>query len=144
MEFNGHTIYITDDQLLRDLRLDAPFIADENDFRLIMWDTYRGDRRGCSYVGYCLMHGDAVIFEDEDYSPGPMSGIDSDDSVRSLIGFLSLQKGDTDDEYFEKYTTAQLEFSETYGENLSMYGVEDDDGGYSEPLNDWTDEPPTN
>jgi hypothetical protein len=138
MEFNGNEIQITEDQLLRDVRLGAPFISDTDDFRLVTWDTYRMDRRGCCYVGYALIHGETVIFEGEDYSPGPMSGIDSDDAVRSLIGFLSLQPGDTDDEYFENYTTVQLEFAETYGENLSMYGVEDDDGECVEPLNDWT------
>lgn len=127
----------TEDQLLRDIRLEVGPMGSP-DHRLVMWDTYRMDNRGCTYVGYRLYDGEGkIVFEGEDYSPGPMHGIDSDESVAGLLGFLSCRPGDTDDEYFQDYTPAQLDYADTYGEDLSMYSIEDDDGNLSQEFKDW-------
>lgn len=51
-----------------------------------------------------------VLFEGEDFGPSPLHGDDSDATVRSLMTFLTLVPGDTDDSYFEDYTPDQLDF----------------------------------
>lgn len=64
----------------------------------------------------------SVIFEGVDYGCSPMHCIDSDDAVVALLNFLTLRKGDTDSEYFENYTQAQLEWSESDdAESISLF-----------------------
>jgi hypothetical protein len=65
-----------------------------------------------------------VIFEGEDFSCSPMIAIDSDDSLRSLLGFLTLKPGDTDRDYFDDYTPEQLAFAENEAESLSIWALE--------------------
>jgi hypothetical protein len=59
-----------------------------------------------------------VLFEAEDFGCSPCHAIDGKECVAGLMGFLTLRKGDTDSEYFEAYTQAQLDFSEQYAESL--------------------------
>ncbi len=55
-----------------------------------------------------------------DYSPSP--GADDADIIGQLLGWLSMRKGDTDDEYFKDYTPEQLLWVEEYADELqSMY-----------------------
>jgi hypothetical protein len=104
-------------------------------FTLRMWDTYRIDQRdwrvGKSVLGYELrMHAHptnptgrtvtTVLFTGEDMYCSPMIAIDSDESVNSLMGFLTLKPGDTDDEHFANYTPEQMEFAESYAEYLGF------------------------
>lgn len=110
-------------------------------FFLDMWDTHRTDRMGKSILGYrfgeCksnsgrrvvkennLYRGEfsktncKILFEGEDFAtPG---SVDSDDAVRSLMGFLTLKPGDTDAEYFENYTPAQKSFARDHAESVQM------------------------
>jgi hypothetical protein len=44
--------------------------------------------------------------------------IDSDHAVASLMGFLTLQPGDTDQEYFDKYTEVQKTYCQQHAEYL--------------------------
>lgn len=97
-------------------------IADAR-FHLTMWDTHRTDDMGKSVIGYKLVKshgGSGVIFEGEDYYCSPCHAIDSDESVRSLMNFLTLRPGDTDSEYFEGYTSEQRAFCDEYAEELQM------------------------
>jgi hypothetical protein len=48
-----------------------------------------------------------------------MNGIDSDQCVRAILGFLTLRPGDTDAEYFENYNQEQLDFCAQHAEALS-------------------------
>jgi hypothetical protein len=48
-----------------------------------------------------------------------MNADDSDETVRGLMGFLTLRPGDTDDEYFENYTKAQRRYCDMHAEDLS-------------------------
>lgn len=94
--------------------------------RLVTWDTGRTDWRGQSVIGYQLFAPDGgVVFEGEDFAGSPMHAIDSDATLRSLITFLSLRPGDTDDEYFEDYDEDQLDWADEWGETLSMWSDED-------------------
>jgi hypothetical protein len=106
------------DQHLRTVKLDG--------FVLTTWDTYETDRLGKSILGYQLKGPDGeVIFEGEDFGCSPMHAIDSNEALRGILGFLTLQPGDTDDEYFEDYTPEQMEFAETHAEELSLWAHDD-------------------
>jgi hypothetical protein len=113
----------------------------KGDYVLTTWDTHRRDQWGKYILGYSLTgpHGKGKrstkpIFTGEDYHVGAGQAIDSDSAIRALIGFLAIQPGDTDDEYFDKYTKRQLRFAKEEGEELSMYAMEDADDPY--PLED--------
>lgn len=71
-------------------------------FRLTLY--YLGGER----IGYRFTDKGIKIFEGKDFRPSPMYAIDSLESVYSLLGFLSLQDGDTDSDYFKDYTPDQL------------------------------------
>lgn len=106
-----------EESLLRDINLDG--------YRLQMWDTYKNDRLGKSIIFYRFTTPDsAVLFEGEDFAVPSCTAIDSDDAVRSLVGFLTLRPGDTDKEYFEGYTPDQLDWAETEAEELSLWALE--------------------
>jgi hypothetical protein len=91
--------------------------------------------RGKEQIGYTLkMHkakGKTVLlFEGDEFYCSPLVAIDSNDAIKCLMSFLTLRKGDTDAEYFEKYTEEQKEYCEQYAEYLSMevsgrYGYDD-------------------
>lgn len=73
-----------------------------------------------AYYSYILTHDGEHIFYGNDYSPSP--GADDADIIGQLLDFLSLRKGDTDDEYFKDYTPEQLLWVEEYADELqSMY-----------------------
>ena len=60
-----------------------------------------------------------LLFEGQDFSPSPLHAIDSDAAVVGLMGFLTLRPGDTDRDYFDKYTPEQWAFVEQHAEALS-------------------------
>ena len=109
--------------------------------RLLMWETGRTEGRGMmcrDLVGYAFWPAgqEAPLFLGEDFSPSPFHAIDGDDAIVALLGFLTLNPGDTDSEYFEKYSEEQLDWSrsdqcETLGFYLTIFdedGEEDRDG----------------
>lgn len=61
-----------------------------------------------------------TIFQGEDFSGSPMNADDADETVAALLGFLTLRPGDTDADYFENYTPAQLDFCAQHAEALSL------------------------
>jgi hypothetical protein len=97
------------------------------EFQLSMWDTGRTDRMGKCILAYRFrMVGDAHtyditnVFNGEDYSCSPLYAIDSDGSVRGLMSFLTLRAGDVESEYFDEYTPVQIEFRDTYAEDVAI------------------------
>jgi len=78
------------------------------DLKIQVYTIYQGTDK----LKYFLYYKDELIFKGDDFRPSPMHGIESLDALNSLLGFLSLQLGDTDDEYFENYTGKQIKFSE--------------------------------
>ncbi len=60
----------------------------------------------------------SVLFEGEDFGNSPMHAIDSDATVGSLMGFLTLRPGDTDADYFDAYTPEQLAYCAHHAEAL--------------------------
>ncbi len=94
-------------------------------FVLVTW--YLGTRGNKDRLGYNFGEaGKAPIFVGEDFCCAPGFASDSDDSLRSLLGFLTLKPGDTDSEYFESYTDEQRAFASSHGEELSPWSWEDD------------------
>ena len=96
-------------------------------FRLDLFDTHRTDRRGKTRLAYRFSDsrmGAEPIFEGEDFCASPLHADDSDATLAALLGFLSLQSGDTDSEYFGDYTPRQLEWRDTYAEELGYLRIE--------------------
>ena len=89
------------------------------------WDTGGRCKTGQYLIGYEMVTPDGhVLFTGEDCGVSPMHCIDSDDALRGLIGFLTLQPGDTDDEYFANYTAEQRAFAAGEAEQLQTWGME--------------------
>lgn len=51
-----------------------------------------------------------VIFSGNDFYSSPLHAINSIETVKSILTFLTLQCGDTDSEYFDNYTQLQNDF----------------------------------
>ena len=74
---------------------------------------------GKNMLGYELRQSDrGIIFKGDDFACSPLDAIDSDSTVKSLMGFLTLQPGDTDQAYFDAYTQRQLQYCEQHAETL--------------------------
>ncbi len=92
-------------------------------FRVEIWDTYTYDNRGCTnliarlymYEGSKRTH---VL--DQPYCNGPSTSDDCDASMNAAITGVALKPGDTDSEFFEGYTQAQLDVVTEHGESLAM------------------------
>lgn len=93
-------------------------------FRLELRDTGRRDWRGQSKLAYRFTDGGKVIFEGDDFAGSPMHADDSDETVAALLSFLSLLPGDTDPDYFDRYSPAQLDWARANGEELGLLASE--------------------
>lgn len=82
-------------------------------FTLRLWDTYRRDSRGQTVLAYELKDGRKVIFSGSDFTGSPLHADDSRQTVAALLNFLSLKPGDTNREYFDKYTPEQMEWCQS-------------------------------
>jgi hypothetical protein len=89
-------------------------------FTLKLWQTSRTDWRGQPYLAYKFYCQGKLVFKGQDFAGSPLHAIDSKVTVGALLGFLSLRPGDTDKEYFDTYSPAQLAFAYQHGEELSM------------------------
>lgn len=63
---------------------------------------------GYQFFDYAYDDGPPLIFIGDDYSPSPAHKVPSDEATFGLLGFLSLQKGDTDNEFFMGYSERQF------------------------------------
>ena len=82
-------------------------------FTLRMWDTGICGSSGQTVLAYELKDGRKVIFSGDDFAGSPMHADDSLATVAALLNFLTLKPGDTDPEYFAKYTPAQMDWCES-------------------------------
>ncbi len=112
-----------DPRILRDVALDG--------YRLTTWDTGRHCQTGQRLIGYAFYEPGATVplFSGEEFGCAPADCIDSDACLRGILGFLTLRPGDTDREYFDAYTPAQLEWAK-HGdaEELSLWTLEAQEG----------------
>jgi len=110
-------------ELLRKVKVEG----NTGDFVLELSDTGEVDEMGKSRLHYCLSAPDGeTVFEGNDFCCSPMDPIDSDEAIRSLLGFLTLQPGDTDDEYFKNYTPRQVQFCDEDAEEMSLCTLDDE------------------
>lgn len=86
-------------------------------FTLRTWDAH-ASFHGKDAIRYELKMGRTVLFSGDDFGASPAYAIDSNESVCSLMNFLTLKPGDTDADYFEGYSDAQRAFAEEHGEAL--------------------------
>jgi hypothetical protein len=97
-----------------------------NGYTLQMWDSGKVNRTGKTRIRYEFRTPSGVIlFAGDDFCCSPMHAIDSDESVRHLLGFLTLRPGDTDPDYFADYTEEQMKFARTDAESISMWSPEE-------------------
>ncbi len=108
---------------LRHVRLD-------NGYTLRTWDSGK-TRRGRTRIGYELKDGflGKTIFSDDEFCPSPCHADDADETLRGLLGFLTLRPGDTDRDYFDAYTPAQREFAASSACELLAYLYSDEGPG---------------
>ena len=90
------------------------FKIGKNVFTLTLFET-NSDK-----LKYEFKHNNKIIFEGQDFRPSPLYAIDSNETVKCLLGFLTLRYGDTDKEYFANYTKDQIEFMENFAEDLQI------------------------
>jgi hypothetical protein len=92
-------------------------------FALTLWDTGRTENHGFmsgkNILRYRLSTRGRPLFQGENFACSPLHAIDSDATVRAIMGFLTLRPGDTDAEYFTDYTPAQTTFCEQHAEYLA-------------------------
>jgi len=99
----------------------------EEEFELILTDL--GTRTDShSHVKYQLFDGnydesDAPIFEGTDLAIPLWHDALSLKTIETAIGFFSLEDGDTDKEYFDKYTKRQLAWRDKRAEELHLLGI---------------------
>lgn len=76
---------------------------------------------------YVLERNDDVIFEGTELRT--TAGATYGEAARDLMGFLTQQEHDVDDEYFADYTPEQLAWRDECAEDLVMFGMEPEDEG---------------
>jgi hypothetical protein len=94
-------------------------------FTLKLWDTHRVDHYGKLVLVYKLFDGASLVFKGDDFHGSPLHAPDSLDTLEGLLAFLTLRPGDTDPDYFARYTPRQLAWScGTRCELLSLIRLE--------------------
>jgi hypothetical protein len=92
-------------------------------FHLYLYDVGLRRPDGKDAIGYKLTQSHkrrvSTLFEGSDIGCSPLHAIDSDETVNSVMSFLTLRPGDTDSEYFDGYTAAQKDCCEQHAEALS-------------------------
>lgn len=89
---------------------------------LDLFDINKRDSDGKHILAYELRVNRKVIFSGNDFGVSPLDSIDSIEAVRTLLGFLTLQYGETDAECFDNYTDQQKDFMYSPEcENLRSY-----------------------
>jgi hypothetical protein len=86
---------------------------------LSMLPDYQG-ADGRTRWHYRLRTAGVAVFCGRDFeTPDHWTHIEPTHALAGLLGFLSLRPGDTDAEYFDSYSPSQMEWAETYAEELS-------------------------
>lgn len=97
-------------------------------FGLRLFDVGKRDSMGkavLSYSFFDLTRDPSVVFTGEDFAVSPLHAVDSPEAAASLLSFLALEPGDTDDEYFATYTPEQRDWLESgRAQDLKMIVLE--------------------
>lgn len=112
--------------------------------RLLTWDVNKRAATGQHMVGYAFWPADALdsepLFLGDDCGVAPSDAIDSDAAMFGVLGWLVLKPGDTDAEFFEHYTAAQLGWcTGSEAEEINMYCLDASESFYESPCA-WDDD----
>lgn len=90
-------------------------------YKLSLRETDKRDSYGHVRVAYTFKTPDnEILFQGDDFGSSPLHDPESKASAIGLLAFLTLKPGDTDADYFDKYTPRQMEFAQSMdAENLS-------------------------
>lgn len=90
------------------------FVGNASGYTLEVWDAQTTAPHGQSQLRYEFRSPAGIIlFEGDDYGVAPSNAIDSDAALLGLLSYLTLRDGDTDSEYFERYTPEQRAWSDS-------------------------------
>ncbi len=123
-----HTVMSVQDQHLADVAArihdtgEQLRTVDAEGLRLEMFEPGGELRPDAGALGYVLTDKGTVMFAGTDFRPSPLHTIDSDRTVEALAEFLALKPGDTDSEYFTKYTERQRVWIQGDGPSR-LYGL---------------------
>lgn len=106
---------IHDSRVLRHVEFESP-LSNLPKMRLLVWDTDRTDSYHKSILGYAFWPAPTQLplFSGEDFGCSPAHCVDSDDTLLTILSFLTLRPGDTDREYFDSYTSVQLDWAKSH------------------------------
>jgi hypothetical protein len=94
-------------------------------FKLEIEDTCESDSDGKPKVSYTLYNSaNEIIFSGSDIYAPCGSEVLTVATFKTVMGFLTLRLGDTDKDYFDEYTPAQIEFRDTHAEYLSLLALD--------------------
>lgn len=90
-------------------------------------------RSGHAQVSYYLARPDGSrVFEGKGFGTPSHMCADGPEAATSLLSFLTLQPGDTDEEYFDKYTPEQLDWAGSdEAEDLRSFALDLEEGNDS-------------
>ena len=124
---DGNRWYYHHDPLIISITVYSGIFCFENeDSTVLSFDAerFRVELHHSKKLEYKFFDRGILIFSGDDFRPSPCHADDSIETFLSLLSFLSLQKGDTDDEYFDEYTPAQLEWRDESAEDLALARLE--------------------
>lgn len=100
-------------------------------FRLRLFDDGQTNALGKTQLRYSfadLIQGSDELFQGDDYGLASSHAVDSPEAAAGILSFLSLEPGDTDEEYFAAYTPAQrtwLESGRAQDMKLAVFELEE-------------------
>ncbi len=103
---------------------DVTLISGDDHYFLDVYDTNVRDSEGRWVLAYELKLNGKLIFDGEDFHCVRTECVDSDAVCASILHFLALKPGDTDEEYFKDYTPEQLEWVSDHGDTLFEWAEE--------------------
>lgn len=83
-------------------------------FEFLRFQVFERDSDGRPNIVYKVKTSTGVVFQGKDFSPPCGTDPISKESRCGLLHFLTLRPGDTDKEYFDKYTPEQLEWANSW------------------------------
>lgn len=106
------TIKTASDELASEIKKNHNFLCglELPDYKVSVYLTYLGGEK----VHYHMFRNGELLFEGKDFRPSPLRNQDDIGTVIDLLGFLTCQPGDTDQDYFANYTPAQMDWAKSY------------------------------
>jgi len=62
-------------------------------------------------LAYQFFIGENLLFQGDDHTPSPLFDVDSVENMVHLLGFLTVQPGGVEEDYFANYTPDQMDWA---------------------------------